>query len=285
MEVQSSVNRHESQGIKGVIYGPAGIGKTTLIYTLPEDNTLVLDLEAGLLAAKGWKGDSVSIRKWEEARALAAVIGGPNPSSQDGMPYSKDYCDRAAEFIGAKLDIAKYRNVFTDSITVASRICKDWCLKQPEAYTQQGKLDPRKVYGMIATEMLNWLTQLQHAKGKDVWLVGILDRVQQEDGSIEWEPQMEGSKCKRELAGIVDLIITMQEIKSKGEGDKITSRRGFVCQKMNPWGYPAKDRSGALDIVEPAHLGKLAEKIKNSSKSAISHNFDTAAFLNDAIIY
>ena len=36
------------------------------------------------------------------------------------------------------------------------------------------------------------------------------------------------------------------------------TRRVFA---LNPWGYPAKDRSGRLDVVEEPHLGRLISKI------------------------
>jgi hypothetical protein len=35
---------------------------------------------------------------------------------------------------------------------------------------------------------------------------------------------------------------------------------------MNPWGYPAKDRSGRLDMVEPPHLGELIAKIRTGQR-------------------
>ena len=34
-----------------------------------------------------------------------------------------------------------------------------------------------------------------------------------------------------------------------------------VCQTLNQWGYPAKDRSGQLEVLEEPHLGKLLTKI------------------------
>ena len=37
--------------------------------------------------------------------------------------------------------------------------------------------------------------------------------------------------------------------------------RSFVCQTLNPWGFPAKDRSGRLAQTELAHLGNLLQKI------------------------
>ena len=38
--------------------------------------------------------------------------------------------------------------------------------------------------------------------------------------------------------------------------------RAFVCHQQNPWGYPAKDRSGTLELQEPADLGKVLAKIR-----------------------
>jgi len=37
--------------------------------------------------------------------------------------------------------------------------------------------------------------------------------------------------------------------------------RAFVCTNPNQWGYPAKDRSGRLEQIEPPNLGALIEKL------------------------
>ena len=37
--------------------------------------------------------------------------------------------------------------------------------------------------------------------------------------------------------------------------------RAFVCDPLNEWGYPAKDRSGRLETLEEPHLGKLIAKM------------------------
>ncbi len=49
----------------------------------------------------------------------------------------------------------------------------------------------------------------------------------------------------------------MAEIKSSS-GKQV---RAFICQTINEYGYPAKDRSGRLNIIEEPHLGKLMQKI------------------------
>ena len=41
--------------------------------------------------------------------------------------------------------------------------------------------------------------------------------------------------------------------------------RAFVCQPLNEWGYPAKDRSGRLETLEEPHLGRLMEKMSSGS--------------------
>ncbi len=42
--------------------------------------------------------------------------------------------------------------------------------------------------------------------------------------------------------------------------EKATERR-LVCRSGNPFGLPAKDRSGRLDVTEPPDLGALLAKI------------------------
>ena len=73
-----------------------------------------------------------------------------------------------------------------------------------------------------------------------------------------WQLQIEGSKTGRELPGIVDQVITMQLVRFEEGGEPV---RCFVCRQPNPFEYPAKDRSGRLDLYEKPHLGELIAKI------------------------
>ncbi|CAB4785940.1 MAG: AAA family ATPase [Actinobacteria bacterium] len=89
----------ERRGIKAVIFGKSGIGKTSLLWTLEPDQTLFFDLEAGDLAIEGWTGDTIRPRTWEECRDFAVFIGGPNPAVPDGRPYSKrHYAEACAKY-------------------------------------------------------------------------------------------------------------------------------------------------------------------------------------------
>ena len=52
----------QRKGIKGVIFGRSGIGKTSLLWTLNASTTLFLDLEAGDLAVEGLEIDTLRPR-------------------------------------------------------------------------------------------------------------------------------------------------------------------------------------------------------------------------------
>lgn len=259
--IKASDRMKERGGIKAALFGPSGIGKTTLLKTLPPGETLFFDLEAGDLAVEGWPGDTVRPRTWDDCRTLAALISGPNPALRDEQPYS------AAHFAhvnkdGAAEALTQYRTIFIDSITVAGRLCFQWAQGQPEAKSEKtGKADVRGAYGLHGREMLAWLSHLQHARDRNVIFVGILDSKEDDYGRTQWVPQIEGSKVGRELPGIVDQVITYQEVQAED-----AKFRALICTSPNPWGYPAKDRSGRLDQMEKPHLGELFEKIRSGAR-------------------
>lgn len=255
----------EKRGIKGVIFGKSGIGKTSLLWTLPDKTTLFFDLEAGDLAVEGWAGDAIRPRTWQECRDFACFIGGANPSLRDDQPYSAAHYAAVCEKLGDPAQLERYDTVFIDSITVAGRLCFQWCSGQPQAFSEKtGKPDSRGAYGLHGKEMIAWLTHLQHTRGKNIWFVGILDEKLDDYNRRIFLPQIDGSKTGLELPGIVDQVVTMAEI-ADAEGKPY---RAFVNHTLNPYGFPAKDRSGRLDLIEQPHLGKLMQKIAGPAKPA-----------------
>ena len=54
--------------------------------------------------------------------------------------------------------------------------------------------------------------------------------------------------------------------------------RAFICTTINDFGLPAKDRSGRLSTIEPAHLGQLMAKIRSPRPDGAAHlTFDLPA--------
>lgn len=257
--ITADQRRAEKRGIKGVIFGISGIGKTSQLWTLPEQSTLFVDIEAGDLAVEGWGGDTFRPRTWQACRDLAVFIGGPNPALRDDQPYSEAHYESVCMNYGSPEVLEKYDSIFIDSITVAGRLCLQWCKGQPQAVSDKtGKPDMRNTYGLHSQEMLAFLTHLQHARNKNVWFVGILNEKVDDRNKRVFSPQIEGSKTGLELPGIFDQVIVMADVMDSSH-QKV---RVFVNHTLNPFDYPAKDRSGRLDLYEEAHLGRLMEKIK-----------------------
>jgi AAA domain len=247
----------EKSGVKMLIVGPAKIGKTSQLRTLDPQRTLFIDLEAGDLAVRDWPVATLRPQTWPQCRDLACFLTGPNPSLPPTACYSQAHYDAIrAEFEGLQLD--RFDTYFVDSLTVVGRLCFRHSEQQPEAFSDRtGRKDVRATYGLHAREMIGWATHLQHARGKNVIFVAILERIVDEFNRAEWTIQIEGQKTGRELPGIVDQIVTMNFVDF---GDGKPPLRAFICTP-NPWGYPAGDRSGKLEQIEPPDLGKLIAKL------------------------
>ena len=259
MQIISADERlREIRGAKVLLQGPTGIGKTWQARTLDPARTLFIDCEAGDLSILDWPAPTLRIDNWPDLRDVACKVGGANKS----FPPTACYSPSHFEAVGGYLEnLDQYQNIFVDSLTQISRLSFRWAEQQPEAVSERtGRKDLRGCYGLHGREMILWLNQLQHARTKNVIFVGILERVVDELKHVEWQLQAEGSKTSRELPGIIDEIITYQFLDF---GDGQPPIRGFVCTNPNPWGYPAKDRSGRLNQIEEPDLGKLLHKLTN----------------------
>ena len=247
----------ERHGVKLVLLGFWGLGKTTQLKTLPEASTLFVDLEAGDLAVKDWRGDCIRPKTWPEFCDLVVFLAGSNPALPAEMPFSQAHFEHVCQKYGDPGQLAKYDTYFVDSITVLSRLCFAWCKTQPQAFSEKnGKPDSRGAYGLLGQEMITALTHLQHVRDKHVIYVAILEEKTDDFNRRYYQLQLEGSKTALELPGVLDEVVTLAILKA----DDGTTYRGFVTRADNTFGYPSKDRSGRLDAIEEPDLGKLIQK-------------------------
>ena len=253
----------EKRGAKVLLLGPTAVGKTSQLRTFPDlSKVLFIDAEAGDLAVLDLPVPTIRIDDWTAARDLACRIGGPSPAFAPTQCYSQAHFDAVG---GAFPDLDHFETLFIDSLTAISRLSFRWAEQQPESFSERsGKKDLRGAYGLHGREMLLWLNQLQHARTKHVVFVGVLERVVDELRVATWQLQCEGNKTSRELPAIIDEIITYQFLNF---GDDKPPMRGFVCTSPNFWQFPAKDRSGRLEQIEPPDLSKLLHKLTNHGGS------------------
>ena len=257
----------ERKGVKLLMLGKSGIGKTTRLKDLDPATTLFIDIEAGDLAVADWPGDTIRPASWPESRDFFVFLAGPDKSLPPDSAFSQAHYDHVIEQFGDTAQLDRYQTFFLDSITQLSRQCFAWCKTQPGTVSDRsGKPDLRAAYGLLGQEMISALTHLQHARGKNVVFVAILDERLDDYNRKVFVPQIEGSKTSLELPGIVDEVVTLAEIKAE-DG---STYRAFVTNTINPYGFPAKDRSGRLDLLEPPHLGALIAKCAGASIAPVS---------------
>ena len=236
------------------IVGPFGVGKTSLLRSLNSSTALFVDVEHGSLAVDDVPVPHIRPETWPEIRDVIVRIAGPNRSFQPHEPFSQAHFDR----VGGPLP-GHYTTVFFDTVTAASRLSFRWASAQPEAFSERtGKPDQRGAYGLHAREMLLALHHLQSARGLNVILIGALETASDEYGRVDHRLQAEGQRVPREIAGIVDVVVTMNWLNFN---DDKPAQRGFVCTSPNAWSFPGKDRSGRLSQLEPPDLGALIAKV------------------------
>lgn len=246
----------------GVIFGRAKVGKTSLAMTLPE-GWLFTDMEAGMKSLNRSAIGSVPIETFEDAINLACIVGGPDLSVGPEQRYSVAHYEHLLKQYAA-YRFETYIGSYWDSITDLTRLAVKFAERQPDAYNKFGVRDTRAIYGTVGREVVRLLKHVQRARGKSCFFVGGLDHYWAEGREV-YSPQMEGNKAGNELPFIVDQIITMSDFDFVGGLPQHNIGKGLhralCCTSPNPWGLPAGDRSGNLEMIEEPHLGKLLAKI------------------------
>src|ERR1043165_7115210 len=147
------------------IFGMPGCGKTSLLRTLPPDQTVCLDLEAGMKSVQDWPGASIPIRSFVDFRDLAVLIGGADPAADPNAWYSAQHLQHAPGVYGnsgVEEFLATKSVIFVDSITDLTRQVMSYAKQQPEAISDRtGKPDVRGAYGLLGREVIQALKHLQ----------------------------------------------------------------------------------------------------------------------------
>jgi len=120
--------------------------------------------------------------------------------------------------------------------------------------------DPRKAYGEMQEQMMSLLRCFRDLD-KNVYFSAKQDKIKDEaTGAIMYGPSAPGTKIGPAMPYIFDEVFALHTWRDD-EGNLQSALQTQRCSQ-----YEAKDRSGRLDFQEPADLGQIFSKIKQTKK-------------------
>lgn len=236
----TTVNNAHQQPYFIFIYGASGVGKTSLLKTLPVGKTLMLDAEQGTKSIGAFKFDVVELCRDDNGKLLA---------EKDRFPRFDEFCEMLL-----KPEIqAKYDYIYIDSLTEISQNLKN-SLENGEG---EDALEGWAMWGEYNDTLMRILKFFRDVGHYTVIMTAIEDRVDDKDGTSYYAPLIQGKQIKAAIQPMVDELIRMVVIDDVGT-------RKFICQPTTK--TRAKDRSGNLDSIEEPHLMNLITKMYGEKK-------------------
>ena len=185
-----------ADGVKLLVYGQAGAGKTTLIKTLP--NPVILSAEAGLLSIADSDLPFIEITDMQ--------------SMQDAFIWLTT-SDEAKQFDSIALD----------SISEIAEVVLN-------AEKKRSK-DPRQAYGAMQEILTDLIRSFRDIKGKNVYFSAKLEKSQDEMGRVLYNPSMPGKNLTQGIAYFFDECLALR-VERDPEGNV---HHGLMCQPDGLW--------------------------------------------------
>ncbi len=229
---QSNAN----QGVKVLVWGDAGMGKTLMCATAPRP--VILSAEAGLLSLT--------------RQNIERMFGVNTPGISYDIPVIQittvQDLTNAHTFFTTSPHAAQFDTVCIDSISEIGEVVLNNAKRQVK--------DPRQAYGELIEKMETSIRAFRDLPGKHVYMTAKAEREKDElSGVVKHGPSMPGSKLGQKLPYFFDEVFQLATNKTPQGVAYRYLRTQPDLQNI------AKDRSGALDAMEEPHLGKLFHKI------------------------
>jgi phage nucleotide-binding protein len=218
-----------------LIYGASGLGKTTLISTLPDPSkVLVLDAEGGLLSLQHLKLD-VAVKE------LATDDTGKLLSEAERFEEFKKFID----FVKTAECAARFNVLFIDSLTeIAQNIFRHMKEKHGDGFKLWGE------YTTAVQDLIKFFRDLNHYT---VIFTALEECVEdKETGLSSYFPNLGGRKVKEAVLPAFDLVSRMVI-----DADK---NRLLICKPTIK--TQAKDRVGLLEDIEQPNLAAIMKKME-----------------------
>lgn len=185
-----------ADGVKVLVYGQAGAGKTVLAKTLP--NPIILSAEAGLLSLADTDIPFIQITCMDELMEAYRYL----TESSDGQAFS---------------------SIVLDSISEIGETCLNAELK--------GSKDPRQAYGEMQHRISDLIRSFRDISGRHVYFTAKLEKQQDEIGRILYQPSMPGNKMGQSLPYFFDEVLALR-MEKDAEG---VTQRALMCDSDGLW--------------------------------------------------
>lgn len=208
-------------GVKLLVYGDSGAGKTYMASTAPAP--VILSAEAGLLSLRRFQIPVIEIQTVED------------------LVQAHLWCQQSAE-------AGQFQTVYLDSITEIAEVVL--------ANAKKLVKDPRQAYGELIEKMLSTIKAFRDLQGKHVVMTAKMEPFKDAlNGTVTYMASMPGSKLGPQLPYLFDEVFRL------GIGVDAQGAKYRFLQTQPDLQYSAKDRSGVLDPVEPPDLNYVFNKI------------------------
>lgn len=221
MEITTTKGLHSSQ-VKMLVYGQSGIGKTSLLGTMPAAETLIISAESGLLCLADKAIDVIEVKSYDAVRAAYAYLS----KNEDG---------------------GKYKFIAIDSLTeISDLVVKS--LKNKDEYKNPSNV--LKMWGEFNDTMVGLIKAFRDLP-RHVVFSALSDDVN-DGGIITKHPLISGNKAQKLLSSFFDEVFYLS-INQESEREVYTQpTHQFI----------AKDRSGKLSSTEAPDLTQIIAKIQ-----------------------
>ena len=183
-------------GVKLLVYGAAGAGKTSLIPTLP--SPIVLSAEGGLLSIQDAELPYIEITTMAELQ-------------------------EAYKWLAESAEAAQFESVAIDSISEIAEVCLN--------YEKKVNKDPRAAYGAMQEQMADIIRAFRDLPAKHVYMSAKLEKTQDEMGRILYAPSMPGNKTGQSLPYFFDEVLALR-VEKDAEG---ATQRALMCDSDGLW--------------------------------------------------
>jgi phage nucleotide-binding protein len=185
-----------ANGVKVLVYGQAGAGKTSLIKTLP--SPIVLSAEGGLLSIQDADLPFIEITSMTELQ-------------------------EAYTWLTSSDEARAYKSVALDSISEIAEVC----LNTEKKATK----DPRQAYGAMQEQMADIIRAFRDLPGRHVYMSAKLEKTQDEMGRVLYSPSMPGNKTGQALPYFFDEVLALR-VEKDGDGN---TQRALMCDSDGLW--------------------------------------------------